>query len=338
VGQTIANARRAKDTVVATMQIWAFNKHAVKKAAAIIDACKPDLPDNPKTKEPNGQISYAEIAWAKKQIEKMKRGEDSAIAAKVPEEERESFYAAFDELVTFFDAPMKNLDMVRRAPLLLGEKQYDDVFEIDNKAHLERDLSTMLQAGYDLIAVKDTKRKKTYVALNHHGSLKRVAHGTEGLLKTPYFEPVKVVFAEDLNNGFWEGISLIPRSILQLVSDVFSRGKNRVLQYNDGSEKLEEPIKEIATYVSPASVVLSNQQGSNVPGVVLAVAIGLGAVNLTTLMAQAPEAAVVIGGIATVGTIYNAIFGRFFRRQDPYFILNFAGIQLARKSQVSDVG
>jgi hypothetical protein len=325
--------------MVASMHIWAFNEHEIKKVAGIIDACKPELPNSPKPKEPNGQISYAEVVWAKKEIEKMKRGEDCAFCDKVPADEREAFIQSFERLTGFFEAPMNNLEMVRRAPLILGQTQFDDVFEIDNKASLERDLATMLRAGYDVIAVKDPKRKKTYVALNHHGTLRRVARGTDGVLKTPYFDPVRVVFAEDINNGFWEGISLIPRSILQLISDIFSRGKNRVLEegQSGAGEKVEEPIKEVAAYTTPASVVLSNQPGSNVPGVVLAVAIGVGAVNMTTLVAQAPEAAVVLGSIGTVGTIYNAIFGRFFRRQDPYFVLNFAGIQLAHKKHLADV-
>src|SRR5687768_9975372 len=127
VGHTIATSRRAKDSVVASMQIWAFNNHWIKKAAAIIDSCKPELPDNPKAKEPNGEISYAEMVWASKEIESMKRGEMSVLSATVPEPEREDFIRNFEQIFAFFKAPMQNLEMVRRPPLLLGQEQYDDV-------------------------------------------------------------------------------------------------------------------------------------------------------------------------------------------------------------------
>lgn len=320
---------------VASMHIWAFNSDSVKKVAKAIDASyKPDLPNSPDPKEPNGQISYAEVVWAKKEIEKMKRGEGSAFCDQVPREEREQFVKDFDQLVAFFDEPMKHLEMVRRAPLIIGGKQYDDVYEVDYKAHRERDLSTMLRSGYDVIAVRASK-KKIYVALNHQGPLKRVARGANGVLKTPYFDPVQVIFAEDQNNGFWEGVSLIPRGILQLFSDIFSRGKNR-FEDVQAIENVDRPVKDFVSNANPTAAALANQQ-SNAPGIVLAVAVGLGAVNLTTLVAQAPEAGIVVGALATVGTIYNAIFGRFFRRQDPYFVLNFAGIQLADRKLVSDL-
>jgi hypothetical protein len=334
---SIADSKRARDTVVASLYLWALEQHGVKKVAGIIDSSKLEIADSPKRKEPNGQLSYPEMIWARKEMEKLDRDE-GVFATRVPPEERDEFRRNFALLDAFFRDPMKHLEIVRRPPLIIGEKQYNDVFEVDNKCDLERDLSTMLRSGYDVIGVRDLKRKKTYVALNHNGTLKRVSRGTEGVLKTPYFDQVKVVFAEDINNGFWEGVGLIPRSILELISNIFSRGKNRVLpDHGVTQENLGEKINEVAAFVTPASIAMPKESG-NVPGLVLAVAIGLGAVNMTNLVAQAPEAAIVLGGLATVGTIYNAIFGKFFRRQDPYFVLNFAGIQLAHKEQVEELG
>jgi hypothetical protein len=333
--RSIADSKRAKDTVVASMYIWALNTHGAKKVAAIIDTSKPEIPGLPKQRETNGQLSYPEMVWAKGEMEKLDRDE-GVFATKVPEEERAEFRKHFEELYAFFHDPMKHLEMIRRAPLIVGEKQYCDVFEISNKCDLERDLTTMLRAGYDVIGVRDPHKKKTYVALNHNGALKRVGRGTEGVMKTPYFDQVKVVFAEDINNGFWEGVSLIPRAIAELLSNLFSRGKNRVLSEGHKPEELGEKITEVAQFVTPASIAMPDKDGPQVPGLILAVAIGLGAVNLTQIVAAAPEAGIVIGGLATVGTIYNAIFGKFFRRQDPYFVLNFAGVQLAHKNTVRE--
>ncbi len=324
VAASIAQSRAARDTVVASLHIWALNEHGLKKVAGIIDQTKPH--------EGNGRLSFPEVTWARAEVDKLARGEPNAFSEKVSAEEVDAFVRDFGRLEAFFQAPMKNLAEIRRPPLLLGKTTYTDVFEIDNGMNLDRDLSTMLEAGYDVIGVRDAKRKKNYVALNHHGTLKNVSRGTEGVLKTPYFDPVKVIFAEDINNGFWEGICLIPRSVFQLISNIFSNGKNRVI--HDGEQGGDAAIRDVAAAVAPATAVIPSQSGNSVPGLVLAAAIGLGAVNLSTLAATAPEAGKVLLVVATLGTIYNAIFGRYFRTQDPYFVLNFAGVQLAKKDQV----
>jgi hypothetical protein len=309
---------------VSSMHIWALQDPADQAVANRIDEFKP--------KDANKQISLPEIRWARHELDKLLANRPSKLA-QVPESEREDFAKRFARIEAFFEDPSANLALILRPKLRLAGKVYDHVFELRDVRDLDATLMVMKQSGYDLIVVRDEASKAIFVAISDKGRLHNCQPGTEAVLETEHFDQVSILRVEDLNNGFYEGLLLIPRKLAELASDVFSGGANRITSKPRGPdaepEQLDSTVRDIATYNGSASVILPKpaETGTRAPGVVLASAIGVGAVGFSTLVATAPEAAGVLTVISVIGSLYNAFFGAF-RKRDPYFILNVAGVQL----------
>lgn len=309
----------AKLPAVTSMHIWAMSDPATQKVAERVDAAKP--------KGTNGQLSAPEIDWARAELDKLLSNRPSALV--VPPEERADFVERFRKIEAFFQNPSANLDLIKRPPLLLSGKRYENVFELGKNLDLDAAVQIMRRGGYDLIVFREEPSNRIYVALSGEGRLKNALPGIEAVLGTEQFDQVQVLRVEDLNNGFFEGLFNLPRRISEAVSDVFSGGANRTTGRPPAPAVVEDTTRDVAAYNGPASVLLPKAEDSSprAPGLAMATAIGVGAVSVSTMVAAAPKAAAVLGVITVIGSLYNAFFGAF-RNKDPYFILNLAGVQL----------
>ncbi|MBK6688695.1 MAG: hypothetical protein IPG45_29755 [Deltaproteobacteria bacterium] len=290
-----------------------------QKVAALVDAAKP--------KGTNGQLSAPEIGWARGELDKLLANRPSAL--QIPNEERAAFVERFQSIEAFFQNPAANLELIRRPPLLLSGKRYENVFELGKNLDVDAAVQIMRHGGYDLIVFREAPSNRFYVATNGQGRLKNALPGIEAVLGTDQFDQVQVLRVEDLNNSFFEGLFNLPRRIAEAVSDVFSGGANRATGRPPAPSVVADTTRDVVVYNGPSSVVMpkAEESGSRTPGLAMATAIGVGAVSVSTMVAAAPEAAAVLGVITMVGSLYNAFFGAF-RSKDPYFILNLAGVQL----------
>lgn len=276
------------------LRIAALGNDEVRACAARVDAAAHD--------EPQGVITLPEIRWAQ---------------ANMHDEVEQ---VAFQRLVGLFEGGVDLLGLVGRPALRLAGREYPVVLEIPKDVTNDALLAITEPTGLDLIIIEGEGIR--YVAVNPRGRLQRVVKGMRGVLTTDRYDEVRVTHVVDVNNGFLEGASLIPRRVWGLVGDTFGSALDSNLE---------------ATVADNVGQLVGRppKKGNEVNvGIVTAGLMGLGTIGLGAALATAPMAAYVLLAVIASGSLYNGLRGAL-RRPDLYFVLNIAGVQLAQSHRLT---
>jgi len=277
------------------LKVVALADPAIKAAAAAVDTAAHDAP--------SGVLTWPEIEWALSHLQEIDVN---------PQD--------FERLTQLFMNGKGLIELVGRPALRVSGRTLPVVFELPEDVTMEGLLAVSEPTGLDLIVVKDSDGRR-FVAVNARGRLHRVVKGVRGVLATEKFREVQVVHVTDVNNGFFEGASMIPRRVWKLVGDTFGNALDAQLEAtvadNVGQIAGQPPAKEKQVNV----------------GLVTAALMGLGTIGLGAALATAPTAAYILLGLMTAGSLYNGLRG-WMRRPDLFFVLNMAGVQVARSHRL----
>lgn len=273
------------------LRVQALTDPQMRTAAAAVDAAAHE--------QASGVLTWPEILWARDHIG------DIDVDTK-----------DFERLEALFETGRDLLELVGRPALRVSGRVFPMVLELPKDVTTEGLLAITEPTGLDLIVVEAADGQR-FVAVNPRGSLDRVVKGLRGVLATENYREVRVLHVNDVNNGFFEGASMIPRRVWKLVGDTFG---------NTLDARLEATVADNVGEM--VGMPAAKEKQVNV-GLVTAALMGLGTIGLGAALATAPTAAYVLLGLIAAGSLYNGLRG-WLRRPDLFFVLNVAGVQVAR--------